>query len=373
MAMNVDKLQEPKDPCKVLVVDDSLDDREKYRRLLGPKFILSEAASVKEGLSRVQSDDFDCVVLDFDLPDGNGLRFLESVHETMPRKSPAIVMVTGQGSEETAARAMKEGALDYLPKDSVTAGSISRSIRNAIERNRLEQDTEQSHRKLEKSCRALSEFAHTAAHDIKAPLNHIVSYCELLQSEFGEKLGDDGKRYTTRLIVNARRMQQLVNDLLAYSESREEEEDKAAVDMGAVVREMLDILDEAVKENGASVTAENLPTVHGYPQRLKRLMLNLMTNALKYHGKEPPVITVTCEDKGGEYLFAVKDNGCGVDADYLEQIFEPFKRLHSRDQVEGTGLGLAICRDIVGMHGGRIWAESTPGKGSTFFFTLPKA
>lgn len=371
--MNVEKLQEPKDPCKVLVVDDSYEDREKYRRLLGPKFILSEAGSLKEGLSRVQSGDFDCVVLDYDLPDGNGLRFLESLHSAMPQRSPAIVMVTGQGSEETAAKAMKEGALDYLPKDSVTAGSISRSIRNAIERHRLELDTEQSHRKLEKSCRALSEFAHTAAHDIKAPLNHIVSYCELLQENFSEKLGDEGKRYTARLIVNARRMQQLVNDLLAYSESREEEEEKAAVDMGAVMREVLDILDEAVKESDATVIAENLPTVQGYPQRLKRLMLNLITNALKYHGKDAPEIRITCQDRGGDFLFSVSDNGCGMEPDYLEQIFEPFKRLHSRDQVEGTGLGLAICRDIVTMHGGRIWAESTPGMGSTFLFSLPKA
>ena len=358
---------------RVLVIDDSLDDRALYQRLLCGKFELVEAENLKEGLPLAFSGGFDCILLDHDLPDGNGLDFIDAFHKGQPEGGPAIVMVTGQGSEATAAEAMRRGTLDYLPKSSVTASSIARSIGNAVEKNRLLGESVQHRQNLERSCRALTDFAHTASHDLKAPLRHIVSYCERLREDYGDRLGEEGGRFAARLIVNAQRMQRLVDDLLAYSESREGAEEKTPFDANAALRETLEFLEEAIGESSASVAAQGLPVIRAYPLRFKRLLLNLVSNALKYRSDAPPAILLACEDKGIDYLFSVADNGCGIDPAYREQIFEPFKRLHSRDKVEGSGLGLAICREIVEMHGGRIWVEANAAQGSVFRFTIPKA
>lgn len=359
---------------RVLVVEDSLDDRALYRRLLQDKFELVEAENVQEALTIAAADGIACVLLDHDLPDGDGIGFIYELHNRRPDDSPAIVMVTGQGNEATAAEAMKAGALDYMAKSSVTAGSIERCIRNAIDRAALRHANAEYQEELEKSCRSLAEFAHTASHDLKAPLRHIVSYCGILEEDFADKMDDEAEQYIRRLSVNAKRMQKLVDDLLAYSESRAITPDKELLDTNAAMCEALEFMEEAVEECGGTVSMGKLPKVVGYPARIKRLLTNLASNAIKYRREsEPPAIHVDCKEREKDFLFSVADNGCGIAPEHRDQIFEPFKRLHSRDKIEGSGLGLSICREIVEMHGGRIWVESEQDKGSTFYFTIPKS
>lgn len=359
-------------PYTVLVVEDDADDRALYRRLLGSRYNIEEAATASEGLARAKDSAADCIIIDQMLPDGEGLSLIESLTPSNGEAGPAIIMVTGKGDEKTAASAIKSGALDYLPKKDVTETSIRRSIDNAVAKNRLHKEALQARAKLEKSLQGLSEFAHTASHDLKAPLRHIISYCQMLQDDFAKELGESGGRYASRLVVNAQRLQRLVDDLLTYSESRVLPEEKQPLDFNAAMRETLEYLEEAISDAGAKIETGNLPSLNVYPLHMKRLLMNLISNALKYKGAEPPRVTVTCNDLGDAWQFSVTDNGLGIDPDHMDQIFEPFKRLHSRDQIEGSGLGLSICRDIVEMHGGRLWAESTPGAGSTFHFTLPK-
>ena len=374
-------------PVKILIVDDDADMRMLYRRIFSRsagEFAVIEAENIEEGLHLMQAFAPDCVLLDYQLPDGNGLGFIERWQSGrmsagyIDDDHTAIIMVTGHGSEFTAAEAMKRGAADYIPKSAVThdaedAGLFLRNLRNAIERTKLKNEVSHYQEKLEKSYTALSEFTHTASHDLKAPLRHIISYCELIRDEFGEKMGHEGVQYTARLIVNARRLQRLVDDLLSYSEALDTIEECMAVDTNAVANEVLEYLEEALREHGATMTVENFPVVTAYPLRIKQLLQNLMSNALKYKGDRPPVVRLNCREEGGEYLFSVADNGLGIEPEYCSMIFEPFKRLHARDKVEGSGLGLAICRKITDMHGGRIWVESRPDQGSTFYFTIPKA
>ncbi len=367
---------QPSPPFNVLIVEDSPEDRELYRRILnrnGGTFKLHEAVNIDEGLDVAQRQHLDCIVLDYQLPDGDGIDFIHKYQDTKLANGAAIVMVTGRGSERTAVEAMKLGALDYITKSSILEGFFTQSILNAIERQHLKEEIVRYQHELERSYQALSEFSHTASHDLKAPLRHIISYCNLIKEDFSSKLDAQGLEYIKRLSVNAARLQKLVDDLLAYSEAANSREEKASVDCNALVAEIVEVLEEPIRETKATINAPGLPVINAFPLRMKQLFQNLISNALKYRdASRPPVINIAVKDKGTEYQFSVADNGCGIEPEYANVIFQAFKRLHSRDEIEGSGLGLSICRKIVEMHGGTIWVESEPGKGSTFYFTIPK-
>ena len=367
---------QPSPPFNVLIVEDSPEDRELYRRILSRNtgtFRLHEAANIDEGLEVAHRQRLDCIVLDYQLPDGDGIDFIHKYQDSGNANGAAIVMVTGRGSERTAVEAMKLGALDYITKNSILEGFFTQSILNAIERQHLKEEIVRYQHELERSYQALSEFSHTASHDLKAPLRHIVSYCNLIKEDFADKLDAQGIEYIKRLQVNAQRLQRLVDDLLAYSEAANAREEKTSVDCNALMAEVIEVLEEPVRDTKAAINTANLPVLTAYPMRMKQLFQNLVSNALKYRSPDrPPVISVSVKDKGNEYQFAVEDNGVGIEPEHAGIIFQAFKRLHTRDEIEGSGLGLSICRKIIEMHGGNIWVESEPGKGSTFYFTIPK-
>lgn len=367
---------QPSPPFNVLIVEDSPEDRELYRRILtrnAGTFRLHEASSIDEGLEIVQRHPLDCIVLDFQLPDGDGIDFIHKYQDARLTNGAAIVMVTGRGSERTAVEVMKLGALDYITKSSILEGFFTQSILNAIERQHLKEEIVRYQQELERSYQALSEFTHTASHDLKAPLRHIVSYCNLIRDDFADKLDEKGGEYIKRLGVNAQRLQKLVDDLLAYSEVANSREEKTSVDCNTVLAEVLEVLEEPIRETKATVSVTPLPVIDAFPFRIKQLFQNLVSNALKYRSRDRnPVISVKVKDKGTEYQFAIEDNGCGIEPEFAGVIFQAFKRLHTRDEIEGSGLGLSICRKITEMHGGGIWVESDPGKGSVFYFTIPK-
>lgn len=375
--MMTDLHSQPSPPFSVLIVEDSPEDRELYRRILNRNagtFRLHEAASIDQGLDIVRQQRLDCIVLDFQLPDGDGIDFIHKYHDARTGNGAAIVMVTGRGSERTAVEVMKLGALDYITKSSILEGFFTQSILNAIERQHLKEEVSRYQQELERSYQALSEFTHTASHDLKAPLRHIVSYCNIIQEELADKLDKQGTEYVKRLGVNAQRLQKLVDDLLAYSEVANSREEKTSVDCNAILAEVLEVLEEPIRETKATVSVAPLPVINAFPVRMKQMFQNLISNALKYRSPErDPVITVKVKDKGNEYQFAIEDNGCGIETEFASVIFQAFKRLHTRDEIEGSGLGLSICRKITEMHGGGIWVESEPGKGSVFYFTIPKA
>lgn len=224
--------------------------------------------------------------------------------------------------------------------------------------------------KLRHSNQELEQFAFVASHDLQEPLRKVVSYCQLFQRRYKGKFDAEGEDFLRIIVSAATRMSALIQDLLALARVGTQGKPLQAVDCGAVLHEVLAGLQENIRESGATVATEPLPTAMADPGQLSQLLQNLIANALKFHGDKPPVVRLGARREGAWWRFCVADNGIGIDPKYHDRVFEMFRRLHSRDSYPGTGIGLAICKKIVERHGGRLWIESTPGEGASFYFTL---
>jgi light-regulated signal transduction histidine kinase (bacteriophytochrome) len=229
-------------------------------------------------------------------------------------------------------------------------------------------------RDLERSNADLEQFAYVASHDLKEPLRNIASYVQLLQRRYQGRLDPDADAFIGYTVDGVRRMQSIINELLAYSRIGTGQLTLVPVQAGILVSTALAHLKGVIAEAQAVVEVKGpLPVVEADAAQLGSLFQNLIGNALKYRRDDArPEVVVGCEDRGDRWEFFVQDNGIGIDQQYHRQIFDLFKRLHPRDRYPGSGIGLAICQRVVERHGGRIWVESQAGKGSTFWFSLPK-
>jgi PAS domain S-box-containing protein len=225
---------------------------------------------------------------------------------------------------------------------------------------------------LERSNKELEQFAYVASHDLQEPLRMISSFTQLLARRYKDKLDAEANEFIDYAVDGANRMQRLINDLLIYSRVGSKGKPFAATDLNTIMGQVLVILNPVIEENHAIITNNELPTASVDESQMVQLFQNLIGNAIKFRSMEPPLIHVSVNENDREWTFGIKDNGIGIDLQYKERIFGVFQRLHSKEEYPGTGIGLAICKKIVERHGGRIWIESTPGKGSAFYFTLPK-
>lgn len=224
---------------------------------------------------------------------------------------------------------------------------------------------------LERSNEALQQFAYSASHDLQEPLRMVASYTRLLDKRYSGVLDDDGREFLFYIVDGAERMTRMIKDLLAFSRAGSmEQPPPEAIPMEDVVRIALSNLEAALEESSAKVDWEPLPTVHGRRAGLAQVLQNLLSNSIKYRSEEDPQIRISAVAKGSEWLFCISDNGQGFDQDRAEKVFGIFARLHGKEY-PGTGMGLAICKRIIERNGGRIWAESSRGEGSKFYFTLP--
>ena len=236
---------------------------------------------------------------------------------------------------------------------------------------RLNKELEESRRELDRSNQELEQFAYVASHDLQEPLRMVSSYTQLLARRYQGRLDTNADEFIAYAVDGANRMQRLINDLLAYSRVGTRGKEFKPTDCTAVFDQALANLKVTIEESSAVVARGPLPTVMADKLQIGQLLQNLIGNALKYQGDEPPRVHVTAEQKGTEWVFSVRDNGIGIDPQYAERIFVIFQRLHNREEYPGTGIGLAICKKIVERHGGRIWVESQLGSGATFSFTIP--
>jgi PAS domain S-box-containing protein len=225
---------------------------------------------------------------------------------------------------------------------------------------------------LERSNKELEQFAYVASHDLQEPLRMVSSYTQLLAQRYGEQLDDQAKKFIGYTVDGAVRMQRQINDLLAYSRVGTRGKPLEPTDAHAVLGEAIRNLMAAIEEQHAMVVTDDLPTVRADAGQLVVVFQNLLANAIKFHGAQAPRVRVSARDGGKEWVFSVEDNGIGIEPQYADRLFVIFQRLHTREEYPGSGIGLAICRRILERHGGRIWFESVPGKGATFFFTVPK-
>jgi signal transduction histidine kinase len=226
-------------------------------------------------------------------------------------------------------------------------------------------------RELERSNRELEQFASVTSHDLQAPLATISMYAQLLEQRHAQEL-NGGQQLVEGINAATVKARTLIRDLLEYSRAGRGELLNEPVEMKDVASEALEMLAGPIDQSGGDVTVEALPVILGDARKLRQVFLNLISNALKF-AEDIPVVRVSAEVQGNTAIFAVADNGIGMDPGQAERIFQPFHRLHGEDDYPGTGIGLAVCERIIEQHGGRIWAQSAPGEGSTFRFTLPVA
>ncbi len=248
------------------------------------------------------------------------------------------------------------------------ASSIGRDI---TERKKAEARLRSYARDLKLRNEELEQFAYVASHDLQEPLRMVASYVQLLKRRYEGRLDEDADEFIHYAVDGASRMQLLINDLLAFSRVSTRGKPFAETDTEVLLEQTLRNLKIQIEEHGAVVTHDPLPVVMADSSQLFQVFQNLISNAIKFHGAEPPRVHVTAGQSGEEWLFTVKDNGIGIEPHYFDRIFVIFQRLHSKAEYPGTGIGLAICKRIIERHGGRIWVASEPGEGSTFFFTIP--
>lgn len=357
---------------RVLIIGDNPTDAERYRRLLGQvareRFDFTEVQTGADGLEAFHRLKPDCVLLDYNLPDFDGLEFLQTLGEEQARLGlamPVIVMLTGQGSEAVAVEAMKRGAQDYLVKDGLSKETLSRTVTTAIEKHRLQSRLVDKEREFERFCYAV-------AHDLQAPLRRTRQFCGLLRKSSMHKLDEAGAQYMQFIESNIDSLQLMLKDLLNYYSSDRQQGERSAVDMNTVIASVRDSLAEEIRDRGVVLNVAPLPVVQGYASALTQLLQNLIDNAIKYNRSAVPSVAVTCTENERSWVFSVKDNGIGVEPSAMQRIFEPFQRAVPLDQYPGTGLGLAICEKLAKLHGGQIWLDSRLGEGTVVSFLIPR-
>jgi PAS domain S-box-containing protein len=226
---------------------------------------------------------------------------------------------------------------------------------------------------LKRSNAELQQFAYVASHDLQEPLRMVVNYLSLLDLKYKGQLDEKARSYIAYAVEGGTWMRTLIDDLLSYSRVESQGRPFAPIDMNEIMIKTVDTFAKSIEEAGANVTWTVLPTIIGDETQMLQVVHNLIGNAIKFHGSEPSIIQVSCLQGSNENVFAIKDNGIGLNMAYSEQIFQMFQRLHTKNEYPGTGVGLPIAKKIIERHGGKIWVESEEGKGATFFFSLPRS
>ncbi len=352
---------------KILLIDDDSGDRATLKRAIG-KYSLgatfTEAASLDEALNGLRHEIPDLVLLDYQMPGTEALEGLNQIRELEPFLP--IILTTGYGDELLAARAIHAGADEYLPKDQLNTPVLEHAIQNAIDKALYRQALDESRRELE-------QFAHVLSHDLRAPLNQINSFSELLKEDLQEGRQDDVATYLDFIGRAANDASALIRMLTDFLRADKIELTSEPVDLHAVLDELCRMLAEQKGKalNAFHIDVQDLPALHSQPVLLRQILQNLLSNALKYNNNERPLVEVTTRLDDAGVAIIVSDNGIGIEEQYREQIFQPFTRLHSKDEYSGTGLGLAICAKNAARLGGSLSCEQNPCGGSRFILTLP--
>jgi signal transduction histidine kinase len=316
----------------------------------------------------------DVVIADYNLPQWKGMDALEVLRRE--GLDIPLILVSGALGDITAVECIKRGATDYVLKDGLAR--LPEAIRRALQEKRLlrlrrraEEDLARKVEELARSNADLEQFAYVASHDLQEPLRMVAAYTQLLAERYRGKLDENADKFIGYASEGALRMQTLIQDLLAFSRVGRNGIACGRVDCDAAMEEVLKSLGPAMQESGAVVTHGELPAVWADRSQMAQVFQNLIGNAIKFRGKEPPVISVQAEKAGQQWLFSVSDNGIGIAPEYAENIFVVFQRLHARTEYPGNGIGLAICKKIIERNGGKIWVEAQAGHGSVFKFTMP--
>lgn len=348
----------------ILVVDDDESDFVLIERLLQqiPEFSChaTHCPNVAMVDHALEQGNVDCVLLDYRLGADDGLTTLKEIRAA--GHDVALVTCTGQGEETVAVEAMKRGAQDYLSKSRMSVDSLYRAISNAVQKVRLQREVAEKHEELE-------QFVQVASHDLKSPLSKISMFCELIREECGSNA--ELSECCRIVIQNTALMMRLIDSLLEYSRVGHNDRPTKWVDLNAVTDTAISNLEVQIADCQGQVTRDELPQLNGDEIALIQLMQNLIANAIKFRGDQPPHVEVLARETTEGWTVSVCDNGIGIAPEHQEKIFQTFQRLHGIGEYEGSGIGLATCLKIVEQHDGRIDVESQLGRGTKFHMRLP--
>lgn len=370
-------------PSNILVLEELLNKE-------GRKFL--KAYNGKEGLKMALENEVDLIILDVQMPDMDGFEVAQILKSNNRTKDIPIIFATATKKEHhSMVQGFEEGAVDYLfkPLDrEITRAKVAVLLKiqlqkkELIEKNKsLENATRQidqlnkellsNMEQLKSVNEDLESFSYSVSHDLRAPLRALISYSQILEEDFYDKLDEEAKGLIDRIKYNSNRMNTLINDLLVFSKMGRKQLVKTGIDTGELVKHVIAGLSETHRHT-AVFKINPLENAYGDPSLLEQVWINLIDNAVKYSSKkEKPEIEINCERQGGDLVFSIKDNGAGFDMKYADKLFGVFQRLHSPKEFDGTGVGLATVQRIIKRHGGRIWAEAKENEGATFSFTLP--
>jgi len=307
------------------------------------------------------------------IPEGFAERLIADGTRSAPE---ALAQQIGSGIELSGRR--KDGSefpieIMLSPLESVEGILVTAAIRDISVRKKSEALLVKTVGELKRSNDDLQQFAYVASHDLQEPLRMVASYTQLLGRRYQGRLDSDADEFIAYAVDGCNRMQGLIQDLLAYSRAGTNGKALHKISGENALKDALTNLRATIEESGAVVTHDSLPAITTDDVQLAQVFQNLVGNAIKYRRAEVPRVHVSARKNGGnEWIFSVRDNGLGIDPQYFERIFVLFQRLHGREEFAGTGIGLAICKKILGRLGGRIWVESQPENGSTFYFALPE-
>lgn len=355
---------------RVLLVEDNAGDSELILHAVKNAGLAVEhdvVQTAEDFEAHIRKNSYDTILADYRLPGWNGMETVAILQRQ--RLDIPVVLVSGALGEQNAVECIKQGAADYVLKDHLTR--LPTSVRRVIEEKRLRDEHRRTQEELTRSNRDLEQFAYVASHDLQEPLRMVAMYTQLLAERYQGQLDASADKYIHYAVDGALRMQALVQDLLAFSRVGRTGTDFQEIESLEVLEIALKNLQGAIQEGAAKISRGDLPVIVADRTQMIQLFQNLIGNAIKFHGTDPPQIRITAEKQETSWRFSVQDNGIGIAAKHVEEVFGIFRRLHTRAEYPGNGIGLAICKKIVEQHGGTIWVDSQPEKGSDFRFTIP--
>ncbi|NRF67729.1 response regulator [Aquincola sp. S2] len=364
----------------ILIVDDVSANLQVITRQLEARgYVVLVARSGLEAIQRAELTHPDLILLDVVMPGLDGFETCRRLKQRAVTRDIPVIFMTALTATDDKVEGFRVGAVDYVTKP-LNADEVVARVATHLTLDALRQQLQSSNAELQQLTAALrrsnaelEQLAYVASHDMQEPLRMVASYLQLVAQRYGDRLDADGHEFIGYAVDGAKRMQAMINDLLTLSRVSTKARPFAPTDCAKCVSTARIQLQVAIAESGATITTDTLPIVQGDPTQLLQLFQNLIANAIKFRGELAPQVHVGAQATEEGWHFSVSDNGIGIAPEHFERIFVLFQRLHGRNQYPGTGIGLALCKRIVERHGGHIWVESAPGRGSTFRFTLPRA
>jgi signal transduction histidine kinase len=356
---------------RILLVEDSPTDAKLVQLDLsqadGYHSIVEHVCRLDEAVAKLHERQFDVALLDLGLPDSTGFATFKRIKAESPRLP--IVVLTSAEDEALGIEAIRGGAQDYLTKGSIDGKTIARSIRHAGERKSMEEQLRVKITELAFANKELEAFSFSVSHDLRSPLQGIITLAEMLKTEYGQQLGTEGIEMISHILGSAHRMSAITLDLLSLSKIALTEIRRERIDMSALARSVTTELHNNNPHRNVDLSIEPGLTARADAGLARLLLENLMGNAWKFTcKKERARVEFGLQKKSGQHIFFVKDDGAGFNMSDADKLFKPFHRLHSDKEFKGTGIGLSIVKRIVDKHCGSVYAEGIVDKGATFYF-----